>query len=265
VRRPRLPARLTLKRIGMISLVYASLRGRQRESSAEPLEKRTRKRPKNPQTQFDTQNWALLKEDVQHKIWVSSVGIDPIYLILRGFLNRMDVILHQLGGLPILHKLGQIPIMQQLGQLFLASVPTIILFLLIVTLYWTLVYGPLMRVLEERRERTAGAVERANGAIAAADEKAQEYETRLREARLSVFEAREERLRQWNGQRETALKEARGAAQLRVAAAKVNLLQETEAAHRTLESSAEELAKEVLRAILPSESTPALAPAGSGR
>ena len=54
--------------------------------------------------------------------------------------------------------------LHQLGGLLLGSVPTIFLFLLLVILYRFLVYGPLTRVLSERRARTEGAIEQANAA-----------------------------------------------------------------------------------------------------
>src|ERR1700733_12901646 len=55
--------------------------------------------------------------------------------------------------------------LHQLEGLLLGSVPTIFLFLLLVILYRLLVYGPLTRVLSERRERTEGAVEQAKSAL----------------------------------------------------------------------------------------------------
>ena len=69
--------------------------------------------------------------------------------------------------------------LHQLGGLLLGSVPTIFLFLLLVILYRFLVYGPLTRVLNKRRERTEGAIEQANAATAAAAAKTQEYEAQL--------------------------------------------------------------------------------------
>ncbi len=96
-------------------------------------------------------------------------------------------------------------ILQQIGKLFLGSVPTIFIFVFLVLAYRFLVYGPLMRVLAERRERTLGAVEKAQAAIGAADAKAQEYEAKLRAARAEIFRAREQRIQHWNGERETAL------------------------------------------------------------
>jgi F-type H+-transporting ATPase subunit b len=156
-------------------------------------------------------------------------------------------------------------ILYKLGGLFLGSVPTIILFLLIVALYNVLVYRPLMRVLRERRARTIGAVTQANLAIAEAEAKAQEYEAKLRAARKSIFEAREQRLRQWNNERESALSDARESALRTVTAAKASLNEEVEAAHQGLEKKAEELAREILKTILPEEPEQELASAGGVR
>jgi F-type H+-transporting ATPase subunit b len=141
--------------------------------------------------------------------------------------------------------------LHQLRGLLLGSVPTIILFLFIVILYRLLVYGPLTRVLSERRARTDGAMEQANAAAAAADAKAQEYEARLRAARSKIFQARQERLQQWNQDRESALAQAHEDARRRVVDAKSALQAQTDAARRTIEGSVEELAREILQAVLP--------------
>src|SRR5580698_7534109 len=103
--------------------------------------------------------------------------------------------------------------LHQLGGLLLGSVPTIFLFLLLVILYRFLVYGPLTRVLTERRERTEGAIEQANAAAAA---KTQEYEAQLRAARSRIFQARQQKMEQWNRERDRAIAEAHEAAQNQV-------------------------------------------------
>jgi F-type H+-transporting ATPase subunit b len=141
--------------------------------------------------------------------------------------------------------------LHQLGGLLLGSVPTIFLFLLIVILYRFLVYGPLTRVLDERRARTEGAIEQASAATAAAAAKTQEYEAQLRAARSKIFQARQRKQEQWNRERDSAVAEAQEAAQRQVAEAKSALQAQTNAAHRTLESSIDDLAGEILRAILP--------------
>lgn len=141
--------------------------------------------------------------------------------------------------------------LHQLGGLLLGSVPTIFLFLLIVILYRFLVYGPLTRVLDERRARTEGAIEQASAATAAAAAKTQEYEAQLRAARSRIFQARQRKQEQWNRERDSAVAEAQEAAQRQVAEAKSALQAQTNAAHRTLEGSIDDLAGEILRAILP--------------
>jgi F-type H+-transporting ATPase subunit b len=141
--------------------------------------------------------------------------------------------------------------LQQLRVLLLGSIPTICLFLLIVILYRFLVYGPLTRILKERQERTAGAMEQAKAATAAAAAKAQEYEAQLRAARGKIFEARQAKQQQWSKERDSAVAEAQEAAHRQVQEAKAALAAQANAAHRTIEGSIDQLAGDVLNAILP--------------
>ncbi len=144
-------------------------------------------------------------------------------------------------------------LLRQLGDLVLGSVPTMILFVLLVLAYRFVLYGPLMRMLAERRERTLGAVEKAHAAIAAADAKTQEYEAKLRAARAEIFHRRELRIQQLNAQRESALASAREAARQRVVAARTALEADAAAARRQIESSVDQLATQILRVVLPSD------------
>jgi F-type H+-transporting ATPase subunit b len=144
-------------------------------------------------------------------------------------------------------------LLRQLDELVLGSVPTIIIFVGLVLAYRFVLYRPLMRTLAERRERTQGAIEKAHAAIAAADAKSQEYEARLRAARAEIFHRREERVKQWNAQRESALVSARLGAEERVDAARVAIEAEAAAARRQIEASVDQLAGQILRVILPSD------------
>ena len=141
--------------------------------------------------------------------------------------------------------------LHQLEGLLLGSIPTIFLFLLLVILYRLLVYGPLTRVLDERRERTEGAIEQANAATAAAAAKTQEYEAQLRAARSRIFQARQQKQQLWNRERDNAIAEAHAAAQRQVEEAKLALQAQTEAGHRTIKGSIDELASDILAAVLP--------------
>ena len=141
--------------------------------------------------------------------------------------------------------------LHQLGTLLLGSLPTVFLFLLLVICYRLLVYGPLMRVLQERRARTEGAIEQANAAAAAAAAKTQEYEAQLRAARSKIFQGRQDKLENLNRERDKAVAEAQEAAQKQVREAKAALDRQIVAAQQTIEASIDELAAEILRAILP--------------
>ena len=142
-------------------------------------------------------------------------------------------------------------IIEQVGKLLLGSLPTLILFILLVIAYQVLVQGPLSKTLRERRARTSGAVEEASKAIAAAESRTAEYADKLRKARSEVFRIREERLKQWAQQRDSALEAARTAAKVRVLEAKVGLEAEAVAARNTLMAGADQLAEQVVRAVMP--------------
>lgn len=142
-------------------------------------------------------------------------------------------------------------LLQQLGGLVLGSVPTMILFILLVVLYGLLVRRPLSRVLADRRERTVGAVEQARGAIAAAEQKTADYENRLRAARQEILAAREARRQRWNDERERTLHEVRQGTGQRVNQARADIQTAMDSARRDIEANSGELSARVLRALLP--------------
>ena len=140
--------------------------------------------------------------------------------------------------------------LQQLGELLLGAVPTVILLALLYGLYTTIVHKPLRRVLEERRSKTEGAVEKSKADIAAADARTSEYEHRLREARAAVFRAQETRRQAALQARASAVSEARTKAQAQVQAAKAGIEKDRIAAEKSLQSEAAELAAEIVRRVL---------------
>jgi F-type H+-transporting ATPase subunit b len=142
-------------------------------------------------------------------------------------------------------------ILQQLGALFLGATPTVLLFIVLVVAYQLLVQGPLSAALKERRARTVGAVENADRAIAQAGAKADEYAAKLRQAKAEVYKAREQRLKQWNAERDAALDTVRKAAATQVEEARAKLDAEAQAARKSIQSSAGDLAGRVVRAVLP--------------
>jgi F-type H+-transporting ATPase subunit b len=142
-------------------------------------------------------------------------------------------------------------ILQQVGTFLLGAIPTALLFIVLVLAYQFLIQGPLSRILMERRARTQGAIEDAHKAIARAEERAHEYATRLRQARAEVYKLREQRIKQWNAERDAALDAARLTAGQKVSQAKAELDAEAAQARQAIQASAGELAGRVVRAVLP--------------
>jgi F-type H+-transporting ATPase subunit b len=126
-----------------------------------------------------------------------------------------------------------------------------LLFIVLVLAYQFLVQGPLTATLKERRARTEGAQEDAQKAIALAEARVAEYADKLRAARSEVFRTREARVKQWNAERDAALDAARKAAGLKVNQAKAELEAEAAQARLAIQASAGDLARQVVRAVLP--------------
>jgi F-type H+-transporting ATPase subunit b len=147
--------------------------------------------------------------------------------------------------------------LRQLGGLLLGAVPTVILLALLYVLYTTIVHNPLRRVLDERRSKTEGAVEKAKADIAAAEARTSEYEQGLRGARATLFRAQEARRKAMLDARTAAMNEVRRKAQEQVQAAKADIEKDREAAQDGLQAEAQTLAIEIMRRVLE--------PAGAGR
>jgi len=141
-------------------------------------------------------------------------------------------------------------VLHQIGELLLGSVPTIVLFLLTWAMYNFIVHRKLVAVLDERRAKTEGSVEKAKRDIAAAESKAAEYEQRIREARQAILKAAEERRRQIMDARAKTLAEAKAAADAQVVTARAALEKEVAEARIGLQSQAESLAAVIVRTVL---------------
>jgi F-type H+-transporting ATPase subunit b len=151
------------------------------------------------------------------------------------------------------------PLLKQVGELLLGAIPTAVILLLLYALYTNLVGKPLKRVLEQRRERTEGAVLKARADIAAAEAKTQEYEQRLRDARLAIFKTQEARRQVAQKARAAAVAQARERAQAQIREARAAIEQDMVVARQSLQGESERLASEIIRTILkPVTVTPAV-------
>lgn len=147
--------------------------------------------------------------------------------------------------------------LQQLGELLLGAIPTVVLLTIMYALYTAIVHKPLRAVLEERRAKTEGAIEKSKADIAAADARTAEYEQKIREARAAVFRAQEARRQAAVQARTDAVNQARSLAHSQVQSAKAAIETDRTEAEKGLQGEAEDLAQEIMRRVLQ--------PAGAGR
>ena len=135
--------------------------------------------------------------------------------------------------------------------------PVMSLLLLLYLLYHVLVHKPLGRILQERRARTQGAIEKAHADIQLAEARATEYENRLRDAKIAIFKALDVRRQQLEQTRAAAVAQAKAKADGKVQEAKRDFERDVKDAKTGLQSEVERLANEIVRTIL--------SPSGAGR
>ena len=140
--------------------------------------------------------------------------------------------------------------LHQLGRLLFGSIPTVVFLLLLYWIYTVLVHKPLGRVLQERRSKTEGAMEKARADIAAAEARTADYEQRMREARVALFRQQEVRRQQALQARTAAVAEARERAQAQVESARTAIEKDKLAAQAVLVAESGRLAAEILQSVL---------------
>lgn len=148
-------------------------------------------------------------------------------------------------------------ILQQLGELFLEALPTVFIVLLFyVFLRWSF-FGPIERVLAERRARTEGARREAEHARAVAHERLRAYQEAMKKAQGEIYTEQETVRRALLEERAAQVRKARAAASERTQAAKTQIEAEIAAARLELERSTPALAGEIVQNILgPAQSGP---------
>jgi F-type H+-transporting ATPase subunit b len=141
-------------------------------------------------------------------------------------------------------------ILNQLGGLFLAAVPTVIIvFLFYLFLRWVF-FRPIMHVMAERRGRIEGARQDAESLRKQAHEKIRAYQDAQRSARAEIFAEQETARRSALEERAAAVQQTRNRASEEVQSAKLRIRAEIEAARAEVESTSQQLAEEIARAIL---------------
>ena len=122
--------------------------------------------------------------------------------------------------------------LQALGGILLKAIPTVILLIILHFYLKAVLFGPLDRVMQKRRELTEGARKIAEESLAAAARKADEYEAKLRDARAVVYKQQEEIRKRWLEEQAQQMAEARTRSESTVKTAREAIAQDVAAARK---------------------------------
>jgi F-type H+-transporting ATPase subunit b len=148
-------------------------------------------------------------------------------------------------------------LLHQIGDLFLSAVPSVVLLFIFYFIMRRAFFLPLLDVMAKREALIEGSRHQSEALAATVQEKQRAYREALRKARAEIFAEQEAARRTVLDERAKVIRDARSRAGEEVQAAKARLAGEIEAARKSLETSGQELAEEVARAVLE--------PAGSAR
>jgi F-type H+-transporting ATPase subunit b len=130
---------------------------------------------------------------------------------------------------------------------------------LLVTIFYVVVlyafmsrffFGPITRILHERRQLIEGRLQSSQQSVTDADKKASEYDTALKTARAETFKRQESQREKALAERTELLAHAKVEADRTVQDARVRLLSEAETARMKLNTEVTGLARELTSALL---------------
>lgn len=140
--------------------------------------------------------------------------------------------------------------LQALGGILLKAIPTVVLLIILHFYLKAVLFGPLDRVMKERRKLTEGARELAEASLAAATRKADEYEAKLRDARAAVYKQQEEIRKRWLDEQAVQVAEARTRSESTVKGAREAIAQDVAEARNSLQDTSAAIADRIVATVL---------------
>lgn len=140
--------------------------------------------------------------------------------------------------------------LRALGQILVEALPTFFIVLFLHFYLKAMFFGPLQRILEQRRQATEGARQAATASLQAAEAKVAQYELQIRSVRNDVYREQEELRRRWADEQAVRLKGARESADDLVKRAKADLQTQVIEAKRDLAGSSQAIADQITETIL---------------
>ena len=136
------------------------------------------------------------------------------------------------------------------GAILLRAIPTFILVIFLFFYLRSMFFGPLEKVLAQRRAATDGARQQAKHSLEAAEAKVAQYEAQLRAARTEVFTKVDAERKQWSDQQAAQVAVAREKALALVREARVQIAKDADDARASLATQAEALAAQITASLL---------------
>jgi|SRR5690349_15404836 F-type H+-transporting ATPase subunit b len=137
-----------------------------------------------------------------------------------------------------------------LGGILQKASITIVLLIILHFYLKAVLFGPLDRVMQKRRELTEGARKIAEDSLAAATRKADEYEAKLRDARAAVYKQQEEIRKRWLDEQAQQVADARGRSEATVKTAREAIAQDVAAARKSLQDTSATVADQIVAMVL---------------
>ncbi len=141
-------------------------------------------------------------------------------------------------------------ILNQVGNILLQGLPTFFLVVLLYVYLRKVFFGPMEKMLDERRNLTEGARSRAEEALRTAERKAAEYESALQAARVEIFREQEAERKKALDAHAARLKDARAQAAGQLRQARERIAADVEAAKKSLASESDALADRIIHIVL---------------
>ncbi len=140
--------------------------------------------------------------------------------------------------------------LHDLGGIVLNGLPTFFLVLILAAFVKFLYLKPLEKVLAERFRLTEGARKAAEDSLKNADTKISEYQDALNRARNEIYQEQAAYLQKLHAEQAELARDTRMESDARVAAIKLSIAEEADAARENLEAQSEVLAAQIADAIL---------------
>ncbi len=140
--------------------------------------------------------------------------------------------------------------LQALAALAVKAIPTVIFFIFLTHFLKRVYFLPVAKIMEERRKQTEGMKDLAQRAHEAADQKSSEFETAIQMVRSQILQENEARRREWAEEQGKLIDDARAAAEKQVAAAKLSINGELEAAKADIAGTVEQLSSQIENSLL---------------